>query len=366
MPTTTVENIVFQDSRLVPIWEKVLSSERLDRNDGLTLLETWDVTAVGKMADHVKREKSGNHVYFVMNRQLNPTNLCVLDCVFCDFAARPGDAHAYEMTREEMLGKLSNELSEVHIVGGLHPKWRFEDYLRIVQDIHEAFPKLQIKAWTAVEIDWFARIGRMSIGEVLTRMKDAGVRSLPGGGAEVFSERVRHATFEHKMGADRWLEVHRVAHEMGIRSNATLLYGHVETYEERIEHMLRLRQAQDEQAGFLSFIPLALQPGNTGLVDRQASAIEDLRTLACSRLMLDNFDHIKSYWVMLGEDTASIGLSFGASDLDGTIGEERIAHYAQAKSAVGLARDKLVTMIREAGKVPAERDALYNVVRIYD
>ena len=363
---TKVESIVFQDSRLVPIWGRVLSSERLDRNDGLALLESWDLTAIGKMADHVKRSKTDELVYFVMNRQLNPTNLCVLDCSFCDFAAKPGDAHAYEMTHDEMLGKLSDELSEVHIVGGLHPKWRFEDYLRIVRDIHDAFPKLQIKAWTAVEIDWFARIGRMSIREVLERMREAGVKSLPGGGAEVFSERIRQATFEHKMGAERWLEVHRIAHEMGIPSNATLLYGHVETYEERVDHMLRLREAQDEQPGFLSFIPLALQPGNTGLVERQASAIEDLRTLACARLLLDNFDHIKSYWVMLGEETASVGLSFGASDLDGTIGEERIAHYAQAGSAVGLARDRLVSMIREAGKVPAERDALYNLVRVHD
>jgi aminodeoxyfutalosine synthase len=361
-----IEDIVFHDRDLIPVWDKVLGEERLGREDGLALLRSWDLTAIGKMADRVKTRMSGDDVFFVMNRQINPTNLCVLDCTFCDFAAKPGDAHAYEMRIEEILAKLSDELSEVHIVGGLHPKWKFEDYLGIVEAIHEAFPSIPIKAWTAVEIDWFARIGRMEIPEVLSRMKAAGLQSLPGGGAEVFSERVREATFKHKMGAERWFEVHRIAHEMGIPSNATLLYGHIETYEERVEHMLRLREAQDEAPGFLSFIPLALQPGNTGLVERQASAIEDLRTVATARLVLDNIPHVKSYWVMLGEETASVALNFGASDLDGTIGEERIAHYAQAKSAVGLARDKLVEMIREAGKRPVERDAVYNVVRSYD
>jgi aminodeoxyfutalosine synthase len=363
---TAVEDIIFQDQALVPIWDKILDGVRLDREDGLALLRSWDLTAIGKMADHVKTQKSGDDVYFVMNRQINPTNLCVLDCTFCDFAAKPGDAHAYELRIDEILAKLNDELSEVHIVGGLHPSWKFEDYLGIVEAIHDAFPAVPIKAWTAVEIDWFARIGRMGIPEVLSRLKAAGLKSLPGGGAEVFSERVRQETFKHKMGAERWFEVHRIAHEMGIPSNATLLYGHIETYEERVEHMLRLRKAQDESPGFLSFIPLALQPGATGLVERQASSIEDLRTVATSRLVLDNIPHVKSYWVMLGEETASVALNFGASDLDGTIGEERIAHYAQAKSAVGLARDKLVEMIREAGKRPVERDAVYNVVRTYD
>jgi aminodeoxyfutalosine synthase len=364
--TIATEEIVFRDQDLFPVWEKVQDGARLDRGDGLAVLQSWDLTAVGKMADFVKRRKSGDDVLFVVNRQINPTNLCVLDCTFCDFAARPGDPHAYEMRIEEILAKLSSELSEVHIVGGLHPQWKFEDYVAIVEAIHEAYPAIQIKAWTAVEIDWFARIAKMDVVDVLARMREAGVVALPGGGAEVFSERVRQATFKHKMGAERWLEIHGIAHRMGIPSNATLLYGHIETYEERIEHMLRLREAQDETPGFLSFIPLALQPGNTGLAERQASAIEDLRTVAASRLVLDNFPHVKSYWIMLGEETASMALHFGASDLDGTIGEERIAHYAQAKSAVGLAREKLVEMIRDAGKRPVERDALYNVVRVWD
>ncbi|MGH9318896.1 MAG: radical SAM protein, partial [Vicinamibacteria bacterium] len=200
--STALEEIVFQDEALVPIWDKVRKQERLGFEDGLAVLRSWDLTAIGKMADFVKQKKSGDDVFFVMNRQINPTNLCVLDCVFCDFAARPGDAHAYEMSVEEILGKLTGELSEVHIVGGLHPKWKFEHYLGILQAIHETYPTIQIKAWTAVEIDWFARIGKMDVREVFHRLREAGLQSLPGGGAEVFSERVREATFKHKMGAD--------------------------------------------------------------------------------------------------------------------------------------------------------------------
>ncbi|MFQ5790686.1 MAG: radical SAM protein, partial [Acidobacteriota bacterium] len=264
------EDIVFQDRALVRIWEKVLEGRRLDRDDGLTILKTRDLTALGKMADLVARRKNGNYVYFVLNRQINPTNICVLECKFCDFAAKLRDAHAYEMSMEEVLSHCSDELSELHIVGGLHPTWRFEHYLNIVKAIHKAHPKIQIKAWTAVEIDWFARIARISIEEVLARLREAGLAALPGGGAEVFSARVREALFKHKIGEDRWFEVHRTAHRMGIPSNATLLYGHIETYEERVEHMLKLRAVQDETLGFLSFIPLALQPGKTGLVARQA------------------------------------------------------------------------------------------------
>jgi aminodeoxyfutalosine synthase len=365
-PSPVVEDIAFQDPALIPVWEKVLEKKRLGREDGLTVLNTWDLVALGRMADYVKRSMSGDHVYFVINRQLNPTNLCVLDCKFCDFAAKPLEPHAYEMSMEQVLGHLSDELSEIHIVGGLHPTWGFDEYLGIVKAIHEAYPKVQIKAWTAVEIDWFARIAEITIEEVLSRLREAGLASLPGGGAEVFSARIREALFKRKIGEERWFEVHRIAHRMGIPSNATLLYGHIETYEERVEHLLKLRDQQDEAPGFLSFIPLAFQPGHTGIVDRQASAIEDLRTVACARLMLDNIPHIKSYWVMLGEETASVALNFGANDLDGTIGQERIAHAALAKSPIGLARDRLVEMISEAGKVPVERDALYNILRVFD
>lgn len=371
----TADGIVFRDRALVPVWEKVLAGERLDRRDGLALLETLDLPALGRMADHAARRRNGDRVQFVVNRQINPTNLCVLSCAFCDFAAKPGDDHAYEQSLDEVLAQVSDDLSEVHIVGGLHPRWKFDRYLEIVREIRQRFPAVQIKAWTAVEIDWFARLEKTTIEDILERLKDAGLDSLPGGGAEVFSDRVRKETFKTKIGRRRWFEVHRAAHRMGIPSNATLLYGHIETLGERVDHLLQLREAQDESraisrngngAEFASFIPLALQPGNTGLAERQASVLEDLRTVACARLLLDNFPHIKAYWVMLGEDSAAMALNFGASDLDGTIGEEKIAHFAQASSPVGLARDRLIRMIRGAGKTPVERDALYNPLRVWE
>lgn len=371
----TADGIVFRDRALVPVWEKVLAGERLDRRDGLALLETLDLPALGRMADHAARRRNGDRVQFVVNRQINPTNLCVLSCAFCDFAAKPGDDHAYEQSLDEVLAQVSDDLSEVHIVGGLHPKWKFDRYLEIVREIRQRFPTVQVKAWTAVEIDWFARLEKTTIEDILERLKDAGLDSLPGGGAEVFSDRVRKETFKTKIGRRRWFEVHRAAHRMGIPSNATLLYGHIETLGERVDHLLQLREAQDlsrnesrngNGAEFASFIPLALQPGNTGLAERQASVLEDLRTVACARLLLDNFPHIKAYWVMLGEDSAAMALNFGASDLDGTIGEEKIAHFAQASSPVGLARDRLIRMIRGAGKTPVERDALYNPLRVWE
>lgn len=379
----TADGIAFRDRALVPVWEKVLAGERLDRRDGLALLETLDLPALGRMADYAARRRNGDRVQFVVNRQINPTNLCVLSCAFCDFAAKPGDDHAYEQSLDEVLAQVSDDLSEVHIVGGLHPQWKFDRYLEIVQEIRQRFPTVQIKAWTAVEIDWFARLEKTTIEDILQRLKDAGLDSLPGGGAEVFSDRVRKETFKTKIGRRRWFEVHRAAHRMGIPSNATLLYGHIETLGERVDHLLQLREVQDESqdesrngrpngnengrgAEFASFIPLALQPGNTGLAERQASVLEDLRTVACARLLLDNFPHIKAYWVMLGEDSAAMALNFGASDLDGTIGEEKIAHFAQASSPVGLARDRLIRMIRGAGKTPVERDALYNPLRTWE
>ena len=364
------EGVAFRDRSLVPIWEKVLAGDRLDFDDGMSLLRTVDLPALGRMADHAARARNGDRVQFVVNRQINPTNLCVLSCVFCDFAAKPGDEHAYEQSLEEVLAQVSDELSEVHIVGGLHPKWPFARYLEIVREIHRSYPTVQIKAWTAVEIDWFARLEKTSIEDILIQLKEAGLRTLPGGGAEVFSDRVRKETFRTKIGRERWFEVHRAAHRMGIMTNATLLYGHIETLAERVDHMIQLREAQDGRdpadAGFQSFIPLALQPGNTGLAERQASVLEDLRTVAGARLLLDNFPHVKAYWVMLGEDSAAMALNFGASDLDGTIGEEKIAHLAQATSPVGVARERLIQMIQDAGKVPVERDALYNVVQVWE
>ena len=364
-PILVVNDIAFLDKRLVPIWDKVRAGERLSLEEGIRLLETRDIGAVGKMADYAKKRKSADKVYFVINRHINPTNVCVLSCSFCDYARKKGQPGAYEMTTEEILDSIDEEIREVHIVGGHHPDWPFERYEEIIRSIHERYPRTQIKAFTASEIDYFSRRWRLPESEVLARLKAAGMNSMPGGGAEVFSERVRKELFPGKAGAARWLEIHRLAHSLGIRSNATILYGHIETFEERIRHLMLLRELQDETNGFLAFIPLEYQVGDTRIVERHTSALDDLKMIAASRLMLDNFPHVKSYWVMIMEETAAIGLNFGADDIDGTIGEEKIAHAARAESPVGVARERIVRLIKDAGRVPVERDALYNEVHVY-
>ncbi|MBW3660495.1 MAG: aminofutalosine synthase MqnE [Gemmatimonadetes bacterium] len=359
--------VAFRDPALESVWEKVTAGERLDREDGLAILRTLDLPALGRMADLVARRRHGDRVYFTLNRQLNPTNVCVLDCAFCDFAARPrNDPRAYEMGWDEILAHVTDDITEIHIVGGLHPKWGYDKYVEIVRRIREKSPSLTIKAWTAVEIDFFAKIGGKSIEAVLEDMVEAGLDALPGGGAEVFSQRVKEELYPHKIGEREWFAVHDAAHRMGIPTNCTLLYGHIETHEERVDHVLKLREQQDRTGGFQAFIPLEYQTGTTNLVERQASAMEDLRTIAMSRLLFDNVPHVKAYWVMLGEQTAEIALAFGATDLDGTIGDEKIAHMALADSAAGHARETLTRMIRAAGKVPVERDALYREIRIWD
>jgi len=358
--------IDFSDLALAPIWEKVRADQRLDAEDGLRLFETDDLLGLGRMAGFVKRRRCGDWVYFVVNRQVNPSNVCVLSCSFCDFARKLGEEGAYELSLEQVLGLIDDEVREVHIVGGHHPDWPFEYYEEMLRAIRDRFPKVQLKAFTAAEMDYFSKRFKLPVETVLARLKAAGLQSMPGGGAEVFSDRVRKFLFPGKAGARRWLEIHRLAHQMGIKSNCSLLYGHIESYEERVRHLLLLRELQDETGGFLAFIPLAYQPGNTNLVPRQASALDDLKTVAVSRLLLDNIPHIKAYWVMIGEETASMALHFGASDLDGTIGEERVAHAARAQSPAGLARERIIRLIRDAGKTPVERDAMYGVVRVCD
>ena len=353
-------------SVLESVEKKVQQRERLTRDAALKLFEVSDVIRLGRIADSVKQGRWGKHAHFVINRQINPANVCVLSCRFCDFATKRGKPNAYEMTIDEVVGRCNVELREVHIVAGLHPDWPWEYYLEMFRAIKRNFPQIQIKAWTAVEIDYFAKKFRLSVEEVFNQMREVGLVAMPGGGAEVFSERVRKALFPFKLGAPRWLEIHKIAHRMGIPTNATLLYGHMETHEERVDHILKLRALQDETKGFMSFIPLAYQVGNTKVVTRQASAIEDLKTIAISRLMLDNFPHIKAYWVTMGEEIASVALHFGADDIDGTIGEERIMHAAEAASPVSLTRDHLVTLIKEAGCTPVERDAIYNTLHVYE
>ncbi len=362
-----MSDISFRDKSLLPIWNKIRQGERLSLVDGATMFRSNDLISIGKMAHAVQQQKSGDAVYFVLNQKIEPTNICVLSCKFCDFATKPGKPNAYEMTIEDILSKLTPEIHEVHITGGLHPDWEWTYYLDMVREIKKNFPDVDVKAFTAVEIDFFHKKFKLPIEEVLLQLKDAGLRTMPGGGAEVFSERVRKLLFNQKIGAKTWFEVHATAHKLGIPTNATLLYGHVETYEERVIHMMKLREAQDETGGFLTFIPLAFQPGDTTIKpkDEFTSAIDDLKTIAISRLMLDNFPHIKAYWVMLTEEVASVALNFGADDMDGTVGGEKIAHDAGAVSPMTLAKDQIIKIIRDAGKIPVERDVYYNPINIY-
>jgi aminodeoxyfutalosine synthase len=357
----------FSDVRLAPIWDKVQSGERLSREDGLLLLQTDDLLGTGRLADHVKSRRHGDHVHFVINRYVNPTNVCVLSCKFCDFARKPGQAGAFEHSIEDVLGMIREGVREVHIVGGHHPDWPFEYLERLIGAIHAARPEVQIKAFTAAEIDYFWRRWKIEPKESLVRLKAAGLHSMPGGGAEIFSKRLAKAlAYTGKADADRWCEIHGIAHSLGIPSNATMLFGHIETKEERVDHLLRLRAQQDLSGGFLTFIPLVYQVGDTKLVPRQTPPTDALRTIATARLLLDNFAHVEAYWVMLGAPIASIALHFGADDVNGTLEDEKIAHMAKAESPAGLAREQLVRLIRDAGKVPVERDALYNVIRIWN
>lgn len=358
----TLAPLRLRDPQVDAARHKLLAGESLTQEEGVRLFDA-PVMELGMLANAYARSKHGDRVYFTVNRQLNPTNVCVLACKFCDYAKKPGAEGAYTMTEEQILAHVDDEITEIHIVGGLHNKWRFDDYLGVIRSVKAKKPSLSIKAYTAVEIDFFCRLTKKPAEWVLSELKAVGLDALPGGGAEVFSERVRRELFAQKIGAKRWLEIHEIAHQLGIPSNSTLLYGHIETRAERIQHMIDLRELERRAPGFFAFIPLAFQPGTTGLVRRQASAIEDLKTIALSRLMFDNVPHVKSYWVMLGQDTAAAGINFGASDMDGTIGVEKIAHAALAKSPVGVAKDAMVQTIREAGKLPVERDALYRVIR---
>jgi len=360
-------NPIFIDRLLYPLWDKVASRQRLDLEDLRTLEASPDLLGVGWMAKWVKEQRYGKKAFYVFNQKLEPTNVCVLSCKFCDFATKRGRPEAYEMTITQMVERCAGGVREIHISGGMPPEWTLDHYVDIVRSLRQAYPEVAIKAFTAVEIEWAARISRLSIEAVLLRLKEAGLTALPGGGAEVFSERVRQALFPFKIGADEWLSVHRTAHRLHIPSNATLLYGHIETSEERFHHLQQIRNLQDESlsrssVGFMSFIPLAFQPGTTGLAVQAPTAVEDLKLLAMSRLFLDNIPHIKAYWVTLGEETASTGLHWGADDIDGTIGGERIMHDAGATSPAQLARERLEVLIREAGCEPVERDGLYNVV----
>jgi aminodeoxyfutalosine synthase len=353
---------------LKPIREKVEAGERLTLDDGL-VLERPDVPLpeVGELANFVRERKNGNAAYYNINTHLNPTNVCVYRCVFCAFRSDLRDPKGYLMTEEQILARggeaVENGCTEMHIVGGLHHQSKYDYYLNVIRLLHDAYPELHLKAWTPVEIDWFCRLTKKSVREVLEEMVDAGLGSLPGGGAEIFHPEIRNQICEHKADSRRWFETHRTAHELGIKSNCTMLYGHIEQPYHRIDHLIRLRELQDSTGGFQTFIPLAFHPENTGLSHiKKPTSLMDLRTMAVSRLMLDNIPHIKAYWIMLGIGTAQVALAYGADDIDGTVRHELIYHDAGATTPEVLSVEAIRRLIVEAGREPIERDTLYHRV----
>jgi len=352
------------------IQNKVRSEERLSREDGIALFRSFDLLELGRMASHIAARKNGDHVYFVQNMHINPTNICVNRCKFCAFSRSKGQPGAYEMTIDDILQKARSAekgVREFHVVSGLHPDLPFSWYLDMLRALRTERPSVHIKAFTAVEIDYLARTAGLGLRETLVQLRDAGLGSLPGGGAEIFAPGVRNTLCAEKISGDRWLEVMEIAHGIGLKSNATMLYGHIETVEDRVDHLLRLRQLQDRTGGFQAFIPLSFHSPNTEIhKSAYTTGFDDLRTLAVSRLLLDNFDHIKAYWVMLGEKITQVSLSFGVDDVDGTVVEERITRMAGGTTEGCMQKDELIDLIRRADRVPVERDTLYNTVRIWN
>ena len=364
-----------RDPLLRPIAEKVMAGGRLDRDDGLALYATSDLLGLGILADFTNRLRNGDRVFFSANQHINPTNVCILrnTCSFCSFARMPKEEGAYTRSLEEVFHEAEQAggmpTREFHIVGGLHPKLRLSYYTDMIRGLKQRHPHVHVKALTAVEIAHLARIEKISEREVLLAMKEAGLTSLPGGGAEVFSTAVRATIAERKLTGQEWLRVHRVAHELGIPTNCTMLYGHVETAEDRIEHLMMLRSLQDDTRGFLTYIPLAYHPDHNelgeemGRVGTATTGYEDLKNIAVARLFLDNIPHVKTHWPMVTPFVSQIALSFGCDDVEGTVVFERIYHEAGAHTAMHLPYMDLVRLIRGAGKVPVERDSLYQAVR---
>ena len=355
------------DTNLRRVAEKVAAGQRLDFEDGLSLEASNDLLGIGAMANIVRERMNGHNAYYIVNRHINHTNVCVNSCRFCAFSRKEGEADAYTMELEKVMEEArkhkGERFSEFHIVGGLHPTMPYEYYVEMIRRLHEEFPSVHLQAFTAVEIAYFAKLSGKSAAQTLVELKDAGLGSLPGGGAEIFADRVRRKICPEKIDADEWLAVHGAAHEAGLNTNATMLYGHIETADDRIDHLVRLREQQDRTGGFLTFIPLAFHPQNTRYEKiAKASGVMDLKMIAISRLMLDNFPHIKAFWIMIGEKIAQLSLSFGADDVDGTVVEEKITHAAGAVTAQQIAQERLVRLITEAGRTPVERDTVYNVV----
>jgi aminodeoxyfutalosine synthase len=358
---------VIEDRRLLPIYAKVMDGERLSEEDGLTLYRSADLLAIGYMANVVRERLHGNVTYFNVNRHINPTDVCVASCKLCAFGKKARDPKAYTMSLDqvyETAGRGWTEaVSEFHIVGGLHPELTLDWYCEMLRGLKQRFPQVHLKAFTMVEIAYLAQRQKLTIRETLERLKDAGMDSLPGGGAEIFNERVRRIICDHKIDGNQWLEVAREAHRLGLKSNCTMLYGHVEVEEDRVDHLVRLRSLQQETGGFVTFIPLAFHPDNTPLHHiPRTTGFADLKNIAIARLMLDNIPHIKAYWIMMTPKVAQIAQRFGADDIDGTVVEEKIYHDAGATTSQVMRRQELLRLIREAGREPVERDTLYRPV----
>lgn len=356
----------FCNSTLVDIFSKVKDGIRLDIDDGLRLYNSYDINHLGYMANIIRERKNGDKAYYIINRHINYTNICKNRCKFCAFSRDKGENGSYLMEIEEILDRaslaLDEDATELHIVGGLHPELGFDFYVEMIGQLHHRYPQVHLQAFTAVEIAHLAEIAGLSVHDTLMELKNAGLGSLPGGGAEVFSPRLRDELCPEKLSGEGWLDVMRTAHYLGLRSNATMLYGHIETGEEIINHLLRLRELQDETHGFMSFIPLAFHPENTQLNRlSNTTGFYDLKILAIGRLILDNFDHIKAFWIMLGTKLAQISLSFGVDDIDGTVSEEKITHSAGAKTPETLSVREIIRLIRETGREPVERNTLYEI-----
>ena len=352
------------------ILEKVQDGKRLSIEDGIRLYQSADLLAIGYLANIVRERKNSNKAYFIYNQHINYSNICTNLCKFCAFGKDKDSELAYEMSvddvREKVRERISEPITEIHMVGGIHPDLPYSYYTDLLKAIKEVRPDVHIQAFTCVEIAHLAEISGLGIKGVLEDLRKAGLGSIPGGGAEVFSPRIRELTCEKKLSGSGWLEVAKSAHKVGLHTNATMLYGHIETIAERLEHLDMLRQAQDETGGFLAFIPLAFHPKNTELANlSRTSGVDDLKNIAVARCFLDNFPHIKAYWVMIGQKLSQVALSFGADDVDGTVKEEIITHMAGAETEQAMTREQLLRLIREAGRIPIERDTLYNVINSY-
>lgn len=351
---------------LADVGEKVLAGERLTLDEGLRLYRA-DVHAVGTLANFVRERLHGDVAYFNVNQHVNYTNICNKLCRFCAFQRLPNQKGAYWMTPEEAAAKVEAQLgepvTEVHMVAGIHPKLEYSYYLDLLRAVKRARPSIHIKAFTMVELDQIAKKARKPLAEVLPELVEAGLGSIPGGGAEVFAERVHRESYHLKISGEQWLDIARTVHRAGLKSNCTMLHGHIETLEERVDHLDRLRRLQDETGGFQTYIPLSFHPENTEMSDVAGpTALDELREIAVGRLMLDNVPHIKAYWILMDVPVAQLALSYGADDVDGTVVEEKIYHEAGATTPQSVKRDELVQWIRDAGRVPVERDTLYNFV----